>query len=186
MISPMVCDPSILGSILKGIVSVCSFAHGTKRGERILSSQVQDARWWVEERLPHDKQQKEHPPLEYDWAGWAEDTRQGGFFGCFRKAQNTMGEISNSMVPMQRRWSQHETPVPDSRGLYGAKRQMNVISFNAAWSYLWLFYNPRFDSPKAFLRRMDDRDRHFIHVQIAVDDAESVLFATPKATCMTR
>lgn len=114
VISRMVCNLSILGSILKGMASVCYFAHGTERGGRILSSQVQDARWWVEERLPHHKQQKELTPLESDWAEWAGDTRQSGFFGCYRKAQNTMGEISNSIVSMQRRWYQHETPVPGS------------------------------------------------------------------------
>ncbi len=33
---------------------------------------------------------------------------------------------------------------------------------------------------------MDDRDRHLIHFKIAVDDAEFVLFATPKPSCMTQ
>lgn len=59
VISRMVCNLSILGSILKGMVSVCYFAHGTERDGRILSSKVQDARWWVEERLPHHQQQKD-------------------------------------------------------------------------------------------------------------------------------
>lgn len=81
----------------------------------------------MEERLPHDKQQKEFTPPEYDWAEWAGDTRQGGIFGCYRKAQNTMGEISNSIVSTQRRWHQYETPVPGPLGCMAPRRQTNII-----------------------------------------------------------
>lgn len=75
--------------------------------------------------------------------------------------------------------------------MYDAGRKTNVIFKDGEGLRFMLLdlicgsqsvYHTRFDYPKALLRGMDDRDRHLIHFKIAIDDAESELFATLKAT----